>query len=190
MTDDEIDQLCKQPSSYPAIDSSDWKTLNAEKKAEQVEIELNKGKRAKECNGGKKNKQQKRRRTRKPGQEMEARTEEISQRTTPQKRKPSQTPTPTPSTSKKQKKPQKPNFPKTWQIYYNRKHSVKYHEAYDKLKKEGKPDEDAREGGRTYVKRFAAELKKRWGKNGKHWALKKAMNEKGWMGIGPYEEIH
>ena len=54
MTDDEIDQLCKQPSSYPAIDSSDWKTLNAEKKAEQVEIELNKGKRAKGCNGGKK----------------------------------------------------------------------------------------------------------------------------------------
>ena len=54
MTDDEIDQLCKQPSSYPAIDSSDWRTLNAEKKAEQVEIELNKGKRAKECNGGKK----------------------------------------------------------------------------------------------------------------------------------------
>ena len=121
---------------------------------------------------------------------MEARTEEISQRTTPQKRKPCQTPTPTPSTNKKQKKPQKHNFPKTWQTYYNRKHSVKYHEAYDKLKKEGKPDADAREGGRTYVKRFAAELKKRWGKGGKHWTLKKAMNEKGWMGIGPYEEIH
>ena len=101
MTDDEIDQLCKQPSSYPAIDSSDWKTLNAEKKAEQVEIELNKGKRAKECNGGKKKKKQERRRTRKPGEEMEARTEEISQMTTPQKRKPCQTPTPTPSTSKK-----------------------------------------------------------------------------------------
>ena len=186
MTDDEIDQLCKQPSSYPAIDSSDWKTLNAEKKAEQVEIELNKGKRAKECNGGKKKKQQKRRRTEK----SKAGGNRVEQGETPEKRKPCQTPTPTPSTNKKLKKHQKPNFPKTWQIYYNRKHSVKYHEAYDKLKKEGKPDADAREGGRTYVKRFAAELKKRWGKNGENWTLKKAMNEKGWMGIGPYEEIH
>ena len=104
--------------------------------------------------------------------------------TTPHKRKSCQTQTPTPPTSATQtKKP--PSFPSTWNICCNRKYSVKYHEAYDKLKNEGKLDEDAREGGRIYVKKFAQELRNRWGKKREHWTLKKALLEKGWMGGNP-----
>ena len=76
----------------------------------------------------------------------------------------------------------------TWKVYFNRKHSSKYHKVYDSLVRNGTPRVDARIAGAKKAKPFVDELRERWGQKGEHWSYEAALAEPGWMGLGTSTE--